>query len=196
MFNKKNNSHHRRNKNGRHNDSRKSFHSNAPNRSHVTNNGQNDSNKNGRPQGANQRNGGNGASETNNVEGLARKYDFLLEQHINARKKFFEMYFRADKAQKIKLEKHLQSAREQLYNFDKEINYSTKKLLDKRNGAHPFIDTYAKEHGQVISHFSEDSLAERFTDPHRLPTQKNGTFKDDTEESVGTLEDYKKVKNL
>ncbi len=141
-------------------------------------------------------NNNNNDQETNSLEGLSRKYDFLLEQHIIARKKYFEMYFRADKNQKIKLEKHLQSTMEQFYNFNKEINYSTKKQLDKRNGAHPFIDTYAKEHNLTISHHTEENLSERFTDPHRLPTQTGSSFKEDTEESVGTLEDYKKIKNL
>lgn len=82
-----------------------------------------------------------------------------------------------------------------LRDFEEGLNEHDRKLYQAHYDAYPEDLTYAQNHeltpeGEAIP-FSGD-----FEDPHELESQKQSSFADDTQESVGTLEDYKAYKGL
>lgn len=126
-------------------------------------------------------------------ERIFKKYLNLLEQHVAARKKYYELYFRADPNQKRKLEKTFDNTIEQLRQFEETLNENDKKLLfDRINGQRPDLD-YTNNHQLEPNTVKENVEIE---DPHFLPSQASADFRNDTEESSGSMDDYLSYKGL
>ncbi|MFZ8932334.1 MAG: hypothetical protein ACO20H_10055 [Bacteriovoracaceae bacterium] len=125
-------------------------------------------------------------------ERIFKKYMNLLEQHIVARKKFYELFFRADPNQKVKLEKAFNNTIEQVRSFEDSLSQDEKKLLNSR------INKYKEDIDYSQNHSLEENKAQYdvIEDPHLLPSQKSTEFKEDTEESIGSIEDYQAYKGL
>ncbi|MDH5580343.1 MAG: hypothetical protein OEY33_00410 [Bdellovibrionales bacterium] len=125
-------------------------------------------------------------------ERVFKKYMNLLDQHIEARRKYFELFFRADPNQKVKLEKIFNNTIEQVRNFENSLNEEEKKLLDLR------INKYREDIDYTQNHSLEENKAqyEQIEDPHLLPSQKTNEFIEDTEESIGSIEDYHAYKGV
>ena len=126
---------------------------------------------------------------------ISRKYLFLVETQINARKKYHEMYFRADRGPINKLRNHYISSTKQLLEYEEKLTPEEKEFLDKFKVVYKEDTTYSTAHNEIPLE-NQDNLPARFTDPHVLQSQKDSSFKDDTLESSGTILDYKKLKNL
>lgn len=123
------------------------------------------------------------------------KYQNLLDQHLIARKKYFELFYRADPQQKNKLERNFYQTLYDLRDFEDKATDEIKDFLKiKTNGrAEDFIysDNHALEKNGKL-----EIEGDRFEDPHFLPSQARANFAGDTEESSGTLDDYKSYKGL
>lgn len=129
------------------------------------------------------------------INRLVEKYINLLDQHLIARRKFHDLYYRAEPQQLNKLERNFYSTLNDLRDFEAKLPPETKELFEKRvNGLRPDV-TYSTNH--QLNPTENVSIDEtHIEDPHLLASQKKASYKDDTEESMGSLEDYNKYKML
>lgn len=120
-------------------------------------------------------------------------YDHLLEQHTEARQKYFEMYHRGNAQQKEKYEKRFNQTLEALREFETIINPDNKKVLMERIESYPRDLFYSDSHG--IDPDSSDPLPTTIDDIHMNDVQKSRpSYASDTEETEGSMEDYYKYK--
>lgn len=123
------------------------------------------------------------------------KYQNLLDQHLIARRKYFELYYRADHLQKNKLERNFYQTLYDLRDFeDKCTDEIRDYLLIKTNGKREDL-IYSENHLLPKTGVLEVE-GNQFEDPHYLPSQARADFTEDTEESSGSYEDYKNYKGL
>jgi hypothetical protein len=144
-----------------------------------------------RSQGQPQQHGGGGF----NFERIYEKYLNLLDQHIVARRKYHDLFYRADPNQKIKLEKNFYNTLNDVREFENRLAPDVRDMFEKRNNGLRFDRTYTSNHEIPIE---GDTVPDDLppADPHFLQSQKNADYSHDTEESVGTAEDYLKYKGL
>lgn len=129
-----------------------------------------------------------------NIERIYEKYLNLLDQHLIARRKYHDMFYRAEPAQKAKLERNFYNTLNDVREFENKLTPQARELFEKRNNGLRPDTIYTSNH-----HITEEGvmIAEaEIEDPHFLQSQQAADYSDDTEESVGTLEDYLKYKNL
>ncbi len=126
------------------------------------------------------------------------KYDNLLEQHLITRRKYYEYFNRVDDRQLYKLEKNFFDSIEHLRRFEASLEPWQREALEKRKTERYRPDlTYSDNRGwnpeEVAKAGFEPDVNE---DPHFKESQKEAfeEYKEDDEESVGTFEDYLKLK--
>ena len=128
------------------------------------------------------------------------KYDNLLEQHLITRRKYYEYYNRVDERNLYRLEKNFFDSIEHLRRFEAGLDPWQREALEKRKTERYRIDaTYSENRGlDPLAEQPIEVAAEDIEDPHFKETQKEAyaEYQDDTEESVGTFEDYLKLKGL
>lgn len=139
------------------------------------------------------------------------KYEQLRNDHAAARKKYFEMFGTPDNNLKKKLEVTFNKTVEALDNYEATLQPAQREALLKKIELYKFDLTYSQNHELIKPGDAENvkpafglypGLNETppeapFQDPHYLQAQINRpSFKEDTEESVGSIEDYKKLKGL
>lgn len=151
---------------------------------------------------ASQRTGGqrrkrrrSGGSKLSAMDRLIVKVENLRLAHQEARRKYFELFDRADPRQREKLERQFSQSAKVLRDFEASLNAQEKQIFDQHYDAYPLDLTYAQNH-ELDPKANPPSFEGNFEDPHELESQKQANFKHDTEESVGTLEDYKSYKGL
>ena len=172
-------------------------------RGHKHNNKKNFSNKKRNPQSASagaSSSASGGSSRNRRPKSLTpsrilQKYENLMEQHLIARKKYFEIYGRITGKQFEKVESNFNTTLTAISDFLKTLKDWQKEILDKKLNFYPEDRQYSSTHNLEPVGESVDYEGD-FEDPHLLPTQKNHQWSHDTEESVGTYEDYKKYKGL
>lgn len=142
-------------------------------------------------QNPNQNNGTQGI----NIERIYEKYLNLLDQHLIARRKYHDLFYRADPGQKNKLERNFYNTLNDIREFESRLAPEARDLFEKRNnGLHP-DNIYTTNH-EIPTVGDNPPPENEPADPHFLHSQKIADFKEDKEESVGTAEDYLKYKNL
>ncbi len=126
------------------------------------------------------------------------KYDNLLEQHMITRKKYFEYFNRVDERQLYKLEKNFFDSIEHLRRFEAGLEPWQREALEKRKTERYRPDlTYSNNRGWNPEEIAKAGFEpDEKEDPHFKESQKEAfaEYKEDTEESVGTFEDYLKLK--
>ena len=128
-------------------------------------------------------------------ERVYRKYDHLIEVHSHARKKYFEMYFRADPRQKEKLYNNFVRSLEEFHKFENTLTDEEKDVYRARYKRQELDTTYTENHS--ISPVGEEvNLSSKFPDPHYLKSQQEADYSSDQEETSGSIEDYKAYKGL
>jgi hypothetical protein len=127
------------------------------------------------------------------------KYDNLLEQHLITRRKYYEYYNRVDNRQLYRLEKNFYDSIEHLRRFEANLEPWQREALEKRKTERYKLDlTYSSNRGwdnpEEIA--KAEAHPDENEDPHFKESQKEAfaEYKEDTEESVGTYEDYLKLK--
>ena len=107
---------------------------------------------------------------------VVKKYENLLDNHLNARKKYYEMYYRADDNQRKKLENNFYRTLDQLREFEQKLNTDQKEFFEsKYDGLEPDA-TYSSN--REIPFDSEIKMEEiQIDDIHLLPTQKSDDFR-------------------
>ncbi len=126
------------------------------------------------------------------------KYDNLLEQHLITRKKYFEYFNRVDDRQLYRLEKNFFDSIEHLRRFEEGLEPWQREVLEKRKTERYRLDlTYSNNRGWNPEEIAKVEVeAPDIEDPHFKESQKMAfnEYKKDTEESVGSYEDYLKLK--
>lgn len=128
------------------------------------------------------------------------KYDNLLEQHLITRRKYYEYFNRVDERQLYKLEKNFFDSIEHLRRFEANLEPWQREALEKRKTERYKLDlTYSNNRGWNPEEIAKaDFQPDENEDPHFKDTQKEAfdEYKEDTEESAGSYEDYLKYKGL
>jgi len=168
-------------------------------------NSKNSSNKRKRPNGGNNRkrsrrprNNRNRKSPSKNLGGfekIERAYLNLLEKHLESRKKYFDLYHRADPRQLAKLERSFYRTLNELREYEDGIKDEFKEQFNAKYNGLKVDHTYSENH-EVPPEAEPVATQGEFDDPHLLPTQAQASFGEDTEESVGSIEDYNRYKGL
>jgi len=126
------------------------------------------------------------------------KYDNLLEQHLITRKKYYEYFNRVDYRQLKKLETNFFQSIEHLRKFESSLEAWQRDALEKRKTERYKLDlTYSLNRGLDTTVKPEVLVsADEIEDPHFKDSQKEAfeAYKNDTEESEGSFEDYLKFK--
>lgn len=126
------------------------------------------------------------------------KYDNLLEQHLITRRKYYEYFNRVDERQLYKLEKNFFDSIEHLRRFEANLEPWQREALEKRKTERYKLDlTYSNNRGWNPTEIAEaDFQPDENEDPHFKDSQREAfeEYKDDTEESEGTYEDYLRLK--
>lgn len=139
----------------------------------------------------NNRNRGNNrrGPKLTGVELTLHKYQNLLEQYLTSRRKYFELFERADPNQKAKLERNYFTNCQKLREFETSLSPEEKAEFNLRNHeASP--DTIYSQNNNLPAQAEPVPLEGEFEDAHLLVSQKSSNYSHDTEESVGTMEDY------
>lgn len=152
-----------------------------------------------RPAGSGSRNRrGSGRVLTTNQ--VLVKYDNLLEQHLITRRKYYEYFNRVDERQLYKLEKNFFDSIEHLRRFEANLEPWQREALEKRKTERYKLDlTYSNNRNWNPEEIAKaDFQPDENEDPHFKDSQKEAfeEYKEDTEESEGTFEDYLKLKGL
>lgn len=141
------------------------------------------------------------------VDAIYDKYLSLLEDYLSARRKYFELFNKSQDANhKRKLDDQMNRTLDALRNYEKNLLPWQKEFFEKRNELYKFDTTYSENkglykvpetkpgHGQFLG-ISDQAPEAPYTDPHINQAQlQRPSFKEDNEESVGTIEDYIKIK--
>ncbi len=127
---------------------------------------------------------------------IAANYNKVLADHLEARKRYFELYFRAQPQQRDKLERLFYESQDKLYNFEQTVEpeylEQFKAMVD---GLKPDL-VYSERREISPEGILEVVKEEDIEDPHYLESQKSADYAQDTEESSGTLDDYKAYKGI
>lgn len=128
------------------------------------------------------------------------KYDNLLEQHLITRKKYYEYFNRVDERQLYRLEKNFYDSIEHLRRFEASLEPWQREALEKRKTERYRPDfTYSLNRGLDPNELAPIEVKpEEIEDPHYKDSQKEAfvEYREDTEESEGSFEDYLKLKGL
>lgn len=128
-------------------------------------------------------------------EKIERAYLNLLEKHLESRKKYFDLYHRADPRQLAKLERSFYRTMAELRKYETEVKDEFKDQFNAKYNGLKVDHSYSEMH-EIPSEAQPVALQGEFEDPHLLPTQIQADFTQDTEESVGSIEDYNQYKGL
>jgi hypothetical protein len=129
-----------------------------------------------------------------NLDRIYEKYLNLLDQHLIARRKYHDLFYRAEGAQKAKLEKNFFHSLNELNEFKDKLAPSARELFEKRNNGLSLDLTYTTNH-ELPAEAQAVSAEGDWEDPHYLQSQKNADYSSDTEESAGTMDDYLRYKS-
>jgi len=126
------------------------------------------------------------------------KYDNLLEQHLITRRKYYEYFNRVDERQLWKLEKNFFDSIEHLRRFEANLEPWQREALEKRKTERYRLDlTYSNNRDWNPEEIAKANFEpDENEDPHFKESQKEAfeEYKEDTEESEGTYEDYLRLK--
>lgn len=162
----------------------------------AQNRGNQAENRNRAHQGGNRNRSRSGRVLTTNQ--VLVKYDNLLEQHLITRRKYYEYFNRVDERQLYKLEKNFFDSIEHLRRFEANLEPWQREALEKRKTERYKLDlTYSNNREWNPEEIAKANFEpDENEDPHFKESQKEAfeEYKEDTEESEGTYEDYLRLK--
>ena len=138
----------------------------------------------------NNRSSNNNSSSGSSIEKLQKKYLLLVDSLKQKRAKYFDEFHHHDPNRVAKLRRTFEKASKELFEFEQSLSIEqrTEILTEKAPD-----QTYSTINGQSTLGENVPTDIEPL-EPHLLKTQKSSDFSSDTEESVGTMEDYRSYK--
>lgn len=125
---------------------------------------------------------------------IIQKYDNLLEQHLIARKKYFDLFGNPEEKQLPKAYDNFIQTIKDLRNFEDKLIDWQKKALESKTEMYPKDTEYSENHKDEET--LQVSFEGEFEPQHYLLSQRESNYKDDKEMTVGTIEDYKAYKGI
>jgi hypothetical protein len=128
---------------------------------------------------------------------LSNQYLELLERLLKARNDLFYSVYKANDQRRRKLENNYSNALQRLRDFEVKLPENKKLIFEKKYHSAPEDLVYSANHQGDLEEYcgSENfELPTEFSDPHLREQQVQSEFKDDSEESVGSMEDYQAYK--
>src|SRR5690606_36048625 len=122
-------------------------------------------------------------------------YDNLMDQHIIARRKFYEMHGRLEGRQLQKVEQNFTRTLVEMRNFEASLKDWQQDVLENKVNSYPLDLHFSTTHSLPPVEEKVPFVGD-FEDPHLLPTQVNHQWQEDKEESSGSMEDYYKYKGI
>ncbi len=126
---------------------------------------------------------------------VLHKYENFLEQHLNARRKYFEQFYRTHEDGRARLEHNFFKSIEQLRDFEEKLPDDVKILLKNHIDRYREDNIYTQNHELPLAPPKEE-IVTKIEDPHRLESQKQAKYAHDAEESNGSLDDYYAYKGV
>lgn len=146
---------------------------------------------------------------------VAEKYDNLLKEHLGARERYFHLYNRVEgkvdlrggvqQVQRLKKKRRLyEESLQRLHSFHKQLKPWQMEELQKKVDFFPLDQDFSQAHPEAEI-IDQDIVELGSGEDHthlgiryhiHEQQQSRPSYKDDTEESEGTMEDYLKYKNL
>ena len=124
---------------------------------------------------------------------LMLKYWNLFEEYLNARKRYQGLSYESNVAKKTKAYNHYIRSLETWRHWQDKLSDTDREYLDKRSFEAKLENSYTTLNG--IKHdVSQVDWEGPFFDQHFLKEQQEADFSKDTEESLGSFEDYQKMK--
>ncbi|MBI2520266.1 MAG: hypothetical protein HYV97_07605 [Bdellovibrio sp.] len=135
-----------------------------------------------------------------NFDEVVQRYEKLMETHLDARRKYFEYYYRNDDRERNRLEDNFYRTLREWRHFEDNLPEPQRILLEKKYDSLD-LDMDFSEINQLNSEDEEENdhipIDEGpYPHPHITEGQKQVSYKSDTEESIGNMDDYKKYKGL
>lgn len=130
------------------------------------------------------------------IDYVTTKYLNLLDQHIQARRKYFENFDRVTGATLEKLEQNFIESQKLFLTFKDKLSEDDRKYFEARYESTKPDNIYSMNHNLSQDAYIVPEQQLVIEDPHLLESQKKSSFTDDEEESVGSLEDYKAYKGI
>jgi hypothetical protein len=130
------------------------------------------------------------------IEQILIQYDKLVDQHIEARRKFHELYYRCDNNRLNKLEDQFYLTAQRILKFERELRpWQLEQLKKQRTEIYPLDTAYSSAHPEAEKNeLSTDKPV--VIHYHLTPDQlSRPSYKEDTEMSMGSMDDYLKYKN-
>jgi hypothetical protein len=127
-------------------------------------------------------------SRNQGLDKLIQKYQNLLLQHHQARRRYFEAYNR--EKNQAKAEKQYLQCLKELRQFEQSLSAWQEEQFKAHIDPYPPDQSYSQTHPDEKA--VEISRAGEFADPHLIPCQKAALWPSGTEESEGTMDDYQK----
>lgn len=153
---------------------------------------QNNRSRNRKRSNNNRRRRSNGPKLTG-IDKAYRSYLVLLEKHLEARKKYYNLFHRADPKQLAKLERNFYQALTELRNFEEQLDPEMKEKFLRRVDGLAHDRAYSSNHDLDPAHEVVPDNPDE--EPHFLASQKE-SFSHDTEESKGSMTDYYAYKGI
>ncbi len=140
------------------------------------------------------------SSRTNEKPSVVRQYYQLLEDHMKARKNFYELYFRVDHNKLDKLEDDYHRTQLEMIKFEYRLSDWELQKLSHQVDFYPEDNDYSRTRPEEIEEYKKqvEFLLDEKND-ERLPPlfyhtetkqKSRNSYRDDREESKGTSEDY------
>jgi len=126
-------------------------------------------------------------------EKFINSYFSFYEQYLAARRKYFEAFGRGKSTKK--LEGNYYRGLDKLRTFEESLTPEQIEIFRKYFPDLRLETTYSENRG-IEDLGKLEVLEGGIEDPHLLPSQIESNYSDDTEESVGTIDDYKSYKGL
>ena len=123
------------------------------------------------------------------------KYHRLMDNHLEARAKYYDLFYKVNDKHLKKLEKNFSDTMNNIRKFEQEFPAKFKGMPEIITAKAKLDTTYSQNHNLGVSGDKPPAPDTSF-DPHFTSSQKNLSYKEDREESTGTMEDYKKLKGL
>jgi len=125
---------------------------------------------------------------------ITERYDLLLEDHIKARRNYFYYFYSTDEKLRTKCHEQFDKTLLELRNFESSLRESwQQEALSRRSNPYPLdLDHSTKHQLPQIEEKVDPKI--QFEDIHFASVTKIN-FKDDQEESLGSIEDYLQYKN-
>ncbi|EQC44897.1 hypothetical protein [Bacteriovorax sp. Seq25_V] len=129
---------------------------------------------------------------------VTTKYLNLLEQHLQARRKYFENFDKVQGPALEKLEYNFIESQKVFLAFKERLSPEDLEAFEKHFNSYKPDFTYSSNHNIDPLETTIEVADEQIQDPHLLESQKRAfqDYSDDTEESMGSIDDYKKYKGI